>query len=93
MPKACQFLEICRVTDADRSVVQAVDEARWRLPAALILVMFGILLTLAMHSSIVSSLSFGPSMPKLVLPTREEWATGMPPLALQSCSFTHILAH
>ena len=48
----------------------------WGVPAALIVVVFGILLTLALHPVVASSVSLGPSIPKLVFPTRKQWATG-----------------
>ena len=49
---------------------------RWQFPAALIVVLAGIMITLMMHPDVASSIRFGPSMPAIVMPTRGEWKKG-----------------
>ena len=58
-----------------------------RIPAALILVLLGIVLIFAYHPSIARSLRMGPSTPSFVRPTWEEfktgfWRAGLPQLPL-----------
>ena len=46
-------------------------------PAALILVILGVVLTIAFHPSVLKSLSFGPSKVTIVIPTWSEVKTGL----------------
>ena len=47
------------------------------IPAALIIVVIGVILVFAFDPSIVSTLSLGPSTPSVIVPTAEEWKTGI----------------
>ncbi|PSC71766.1 molybdate transporter 2 isoform A [Micractinium conductrix] len=60
-----------------------------RLPAALVLVVLGMILTLAYYPEVVSALSFGPSSIVALVPSAEDWCigllrAGLPQLALTS---------
>jgi hypothetical protein len=47
------------------------------IPAALVIVIIGVILVFAFDPSIVSTLSLGPSTPSIVVPTSAEWKTGI----------------
>ena len=47
------------------------------IPAALIVVCMGIILSIAFNPSIVNGLSLGPSKPSVVVPNGYEWRTGI----------------
>lgn len=47
------------------------------IPTALILVVLGIILTIAFHPTVISSLTFGPSRIKIIIPSLEEVKTGI----------------
>ena len=47
------------------------------IPAALVIVVIGVILVFAFDPSIVSTLSMGPSTPQVVVPNAAEWKTGI----------------
>ena len=47
-----------------------------RLPAALIIVVLGVILTLLMHSGVVHTIGIGPVKPHVIVPTKAEWRKG-----------------
>ena len=47
------------------------------IPAALVIVIIGVILVFAFDPSIVSTLSLGPSTPSVIVPTATEWKTGI----------------
>jgi hypothetical protein len=47
------------------------------IPAALVMVVVGIILTFAFDPSIVKTLSMGPSKPSIIVPTGPEWKSGI----------------
>ena len=48
-----------------------------KIPSALIVVALGIILTIASKPSVLSNLSLGPSTPSVIVPTSDEWRTGI----------------
>ena len=48
------------------------------LPAALIIVVVGIVVTLWQHPSVLHASRFGPIWPSLTVPTRHQWIRGKP---------------
>lgn len=61
----------------------------FRLPAALLLVVLGVVLTLAYYPDVARALSFGPSAIQALVPSAEDWRigilqAGLPQLALTS---------
>jgi MFS superfamily sulfate permease-like transporter len=48
-----------------------------KIPSALIIVALGIILTIASKPSVLSTLSLGPSTPSVIVPTSDEWRTGI----------------
>jgi len=48
-----------------------------KIPSALIIVALGIILTIASKPSVLDTLSLGPSTPSVIVPTSEEWRTGI----------------
>lgn len=48
------------------------------LPAALIIVVVGVVVTLWQHPSVLRASRFGPTWPSLTVPTRHQWLTGRP---------------
>lgn len=50
---------------------------RRNIPAALIIVIIGVILVFAFDPSIVSTLSMGPSTPQVIMPNATEWKTGI----------------
>ena len=59
------------------SVLLQRANASWRVPAALIIMILGIILTLAMHSGVARSIGIGPVKPHIIVPTKAEWRKGM----------------
>ena len=47
-----------------------------RVPAALIIVLVGLVVTLWQNPSGIKDLRFGPTMPQLTVPTKKEWLRG-----------------
>lgn len=47
------------------------------IPAAFIIVIIGIILSIAFNPSIVSGLSFGPSKPSVIVPSGDDWKIGI----------------
>jgi len=47
------------------------------IPAALIVVVLGVILTIAFSPDVISSLSFGPSTPQIIVPSASDWKTGI----------------
>ncbi len=47
------------------------------IPAALVIVIIGVILVFAFDPSIISTLSLGPSTPSVIVPTSAEWKTGI----------------
>ena len=47
------------------------------IPAALLIIIIGVVLTIAFNPSIVSGLSLGPSKPSVIVPSGEDWKTGI----------------
>ncbi|KAI8103657.1 hypothetical protein M9435_004991 [Picochlorum sp. BPE23] len=47
------------------------------IPAALIILVVGIILSISFNPSIVNGLSMGPSKPDVIVPTGEEWKSGI----------------
>jgi MFS superfamily sulfate permease-like transporter len=47
------------------------------IPAALILVVLGVILTIASSPEVLSSLSMGPSTPQIIVPSASDWKTGI----------------
>jgi hypothetical protein len=73
---------------AERCTVPPVGRATAAIPAALILVLLGIVLTLSTQPGILSSLALGPSTPQIVIPTAREWQTGILRAGLPQLSLT-----
>eukprot|EP00890_Picochlorum_soloecismus_P000368 jgi/Picsp_1/1331/NSC_04811-R1_sulfate transporter len=48
-----------------------------KIPSALVIVSLGIILTIASKPSVLSALSLGPSTPSVIVPTSDEWRTGI----------------
>lgn len=51
--------------------------SRRNLPAALIIVFIGIVLSIAFNPSMVSGLSLGPSKPSVIVPDGDDWKAGI----------------
>lgn len=51
--------------------------SRYHIPAALIILVVGIILSISFNPSIVNGLSLGPSKPEVVVPDGEEWKSGI----------------
>ncbi len=49
---------------------------RARVPAALVIMVLGIILTLAMHSGVLHGIGIGPVKPRVIVPTKAEWRKG-----------------
>ena len=47
------------------------------IPAALLIIVIGVVLSIAFNPSIVSGLSLGPSKPSVIVPDGEDWKTGI----------------
>jgi len=47
------------------------------IPAALILLVLGVLLTIAFSPDVLSSFSLGPSTPEIIVPSASDWKTGI----------------
>lgn len=47
------------------------------MPVALALVVLGVVMTLVTNPDILAALRFGPSMPQVVVPTGDQWHTGV----------------
>lgn len=52
-------------------------KSKRNIPAALLVVFIGIILSIAFNPSIVSGLSLGPSKPSVIVPNGYEWRTGI----------------
>lgn len=46
------------------------------VPAALLVVVTGLIVTVAQYPTVLRSLRIGPSLPGLVIPTGRQWANG-----------------
>ena len=57
------------------------------VPAALLVVATGLVVTVAQYPAVLRSLRLGPSLPSLVLPTGRQWASGAPQPCTRSVSF------
>lgn len=51
--------------------------SRRNIPAALIIIILGVLLSIAFNPSIVNGLSLGPSKPSVIVPQGDDWRTGI----------------
>ena len=52
-------------------------DAQIKVPAALIVVLLGLAAALLQHPHVASQLRLGPSTPRLVLPTQQQWLKGV----------------
>ena len=66
-----------RLTDCHRSLENDSNNKIKMVPAALILVIVGLVLTMITSPDVLSSLTLGPSKPKLVIPSLEDWLIGI----------------
>ncbi|KAK9795547.1 hypothetical protein WJX73_003922 [Symbiochloris irregularis] len=69
------FAQACR--SSEDKVLTDVRQTRLLIPAALIVVLVGLLWTGLRHPQLLKALQFGPTRPHFVMPSRDEWLQGI----------------
>ena len=59
-----------------------------KIPAALIIVVIGVILTLSTSPTVLSSLTLGPSTPQVIVPSAADWRIGILRAGLPQLSLT-----
>ena len=67
-------------------IPQRQQKTGWQIPAALIVVVVGVIWTMISHPHLLRTLRFGPTSPQLIIPSYSQWIRGDITCRLTQCT-------
>lgn len=75
-------------SDLEQKSIPSIGKPTPGIPAALVLVVLGLILTIATNTGLLAELSLGPSKPEVVVPSSRDWRVGILRAGLPQLSLT-----